>query len=229
MSSGFFLSFEGPEGAGKSTQIALLSTALEAVGREVVITREPGGTQIGEAIRAILLDHDNYAMLAETEALLHTAARSQHVGEVIRPALENGKVVVCDRFIDSTLAYQGGGRGLAMNSLESIQEFAIGVLRPDLTILLDLPVEIGLSRRFGSAAGVNRFDSAGVQFHQRVRVAFLELATRDPERWIVIDASRTVEELAADVLLAVTARTPLFAGRDGAQISPGASRTGTDL
>ncbi len=214
MSTGYFLTFEGPEGAGKSTQIKLLSATLEAVGHRVLVTREPGGTQIGEAIRAILLDHGNYAMLPETEALLHTAARSQHVGEVIRPALEDGMVTLCDRFIDSTLAYQGGGRGLAMESLERIQELATGGLRPDLTILLDLPVEVGLARRFGREDEVNRFDSAGVAFHQRVRSAFLELSRREPERWAVIDARRSIDEVAADVLSVVATRTPLMAKRD---------------
>jgi dTMP kinase len=220
VSAGYFLTFEGPEGSGKSTQIKLLSTALEAAGHRVFVTREPGGTQIGEAIRAILLDHDNYAMLPETEALLHTAARSQHVGEAIRPALENGMVALCDRYVDSTLAYQGGGRGLAMESLEQIQELATGGLRPDLTILLDLAVEVGLARRFGSEDEVNRFDSAGVAFHQRVRLAFLELSRRAPERWAVIDAARSIDEVAADVLSVVATRTSLLANRDSLSTAP---------
>jgi dTMP kinase len=214
VSTGFFLTFEGSEGSGKSTQIKFLSAALAAAGHRVLATREPGGTSIGEAIRAILLDHDNYAMLPETEALLHTAARSQHVGEVIRPALENGMITLCDRFIDSTLAYQGGGRGLAIESLERIQELATGGLRPDLTILLDLPVEIGLARRFGSEGEVNRFDSAGVAFHQRVRMTFLELSRREPDRWAVIDAARSIDEVATDVLSVVATRTSLIANRD---------------
>jgi dTMP kinase len=218
--SGYFLTFEGPEGAGKSTQIKLLSAELEAAGRRVLVTREPGGTPIGEAIRSILLDQGNYAMLPETEALLHTAARSQHVGEVIRPALENGIVVLCDRFVDSTLAYQGGGRGLAMESLELIQELATEGLRPDITILLDLPVEVGLARRFGGEGEINRFDSAGIAFHQRVRLTFLELARREPNRWAVIDALRGVEEIGSDILAVISTRTPLLADRNVFSTAP---------
>jgi len=187
------------------------------------VTREPGGTPIGEAIRSILLDHGNYAMLPETEALLHTAARSQHVGEVIRPALENGVVVLCDRFVDSTLAYQGAGRGLAMKSLGQIQELATGGLRPELTILLDLPVEVGLARRFGGEDEINRFDRAEKAFHERVRRAFLELAQNDPSRWAVVDASRTRDEVGSDILALVANRTSLLANRDLKLFSPAPS------
>jgi dTMP kinase len=227
--TGLFLTFEGPEGAGKTTQIKLLASALQAAGHDFFVTREPGGTRIGEAIRSILLDHDNYAMLPETEALLHTAARSQHVGEKIRPALENGSVVLCDRFVDSTLAYQGGGRGLAIDRLGEIQELATGGLRPDLTILLDLPVEVGLARRFQAAGEVNRIDNAGRAFHERVRATYLGLSRQDPERWVVIDADREVGEVAASVLTAVAERTSLFSERHDAERAPGSVRAVADI
>src|SRR5262249_44090333 len=150
------------EGAGKSTQARLLAIRLKSEGLDVVLTREPGGTPIAEQVRKILLDQANCAMLAETEALLYSAARAQHVGDVIRPALERGAVVVCDRFADSTLAYQGGGRGLSMGDLRAVQRLATGGLTPALRILVDLPVEVGLRRRFGAADEVNRLDVAGV-------------------------------------------------------------------
>jgi dTMP kinase len=207
---GFFMTIEGPEGAGKSTQARQLASVLEAAGHIVILTREPGGTQIGEAIRAILLEQSNYAMLPETEALLHTAARSQHVGEVIRPALANGQVVVCDRFVDSTLAYQGGGRGIAIERLNAIQQIATGGLKPGLKILLDVPVEIGLARRFGVSGEINRMDTAGEAFHQRVRATFLHLAHQHPDDWVVIDSSRDEGAVTADLIRAVASRTDLL-------------------
>jgi dTMP kinase len=227
--NGYFITIEGPEGAGKSTQAQRLGAALEAAGHSVVVTREPGGTPIGDAIRAILLAEDNYAMLPETEALLHTAARSQHVGEVIRPALEAGQIVVCDRFVDSTLAYQGGGRGLAIERLSAIQEIATRGLRPNLKILLDLPVEIGLARRFGAGDGINRMDNAGEAFHERVRETFLALARQHPADWLVIDASRTEDEVAGELLQAVASRTGLFAPGSGTESSPGVARAVADV
>jgi dTMP kinase len=227
--SGFFLTFEGPEGAGKSTQARRFADALEAAGHSVLVTREPGGTHIGEAIRAILLEQSNYAMLPETEALLHTAARSQHVGEIIRPALEKGQIVVCDRFVDSTIAYQGGGRGIAIERLEAIQEIATGGLRPDLKILLDVPVEIGLARRFGASSDVNRMDTAGDSFHRRVRETFLNLAHKHPDDWIVIDASQEQPHVTEDLLLAVAARTNLLSAVKDTDFRPGASRTVADV
>jgi dTMP kinase len=227
--SGYFITIEGPEGAGKSTQARKLGAALEAAGHRVVVTREPGGTRIGEAIRAILLAEGNYAMLPETEALLHTAARSQHVGEVIRPALDAGQIVVCDRFVDSTLAYQGGGRGLAIERLSAIQEIATGGLRPDLKILLDIPVEVGLARRFGAGTDVNRMDNAGEAFHERVRETFLVLVRQHPADWIVIDASRNEEDVASELLQAVASRTGLFAPGSETGSSPGVARVVADV
>jgi len=197
--AGVFITFEGPEGAGKSTQIRLLAQQLEAQGFQVVVTREPGGTAIGERIRTILLDRGSAAMVPETETLLLSAARAQHVHEVILPALEHEQVVLCDRFVESTLAYQGGGRGLSFEALRAVQVFAVGSLRPDLRILLDIEVERGLARRMGDAGSVNRMDEEGIAFHRRVRQAYRDLASEEPEGWRVIDADRPVAEIANEV------------------------------
>ena len=204
--SGFFIALEGPEGAGKSTQATALRSEISRAGLPVVLTREPGGTAIGEQVRAVVLDQSNCAMLPETEVLLYAAARAQHVGEVLRPALESGAVVICDRYVDSTFAYQGGGRQLDMAALKSIQQYATGGLVPDLRVLLDLPVEVGLQRRLADAAEVNRLDVAELGFHRRVRDAFLKLAAEDPDGWVVIDASATPDQVTTAVLSAVMPR-----------------------
>jgi dTMP kinase len=204
--AGFFIVLEGPEGSGKSTQAKRLAERFAASGREVVLTREPGGTAIGEQIRIILLDRNNYAMLPKTEALLLSAARAQHVGTVIRPALERGAVVICDRYRDSTLAYQGGARGLEMAELEAIQDFATDDLSPDFRILLDIPVEIGLQRRFSADGETNRLDEETLDFHRRVRTTFLALAARNPNGWIVVDANAGQDEVANRIETAVAAR-----------------------
>jgi dTMP kinase len=204
---GTFIVFEGPEGSGKSTQARLLANRLKSGEREVVLTREPGGTPIAEQVRTILLDQANCAMLPETEALLYSAARAQHVGDVIRPALERGAVVICDRFADSTLAYQGGGRGLSIDDLRTIQRLATGGLTPTLRILVDVPVEVGLRRRFGVEAEVNRLDVAGVEFHERVRAAYLTMATEDEATWAVVDGEGTVEEVEERIVQAVAQHT----------------------
>lgn len=203
---GYFIVLEGPEGSGKSTQARRLADTLESQGYRVVRTREPGGTAISERIRAIILDPDNYAILPETEALLYAASRAQLVGQVIRPALEDGAVVVCDRFVDSSLAYQVGGRGLGVADVEAIQWLATGGLRPDLRILLDLPVDVGLARRFADAAQVNRLDAADRAFHERVRSCYLDLVARDPADWVVIDATAPVDEIASQIAVVVAGR-----------------------
>lgn len=208
-----FVTFEGPEGAGKSTQIRRLASELEARGYSVVATREPGGTAIGEAIRQILLAPEYSAMLPETEALLNTAARAQHVAEVIRPALAAGKIVLCDRYVDSTLVYQGAGRGLPTNELLALQHFATRGLWPDLTLLLDLPVEVGQARRRASGEPLSRFDADTLGFHERVRRGFLALARDDPARWRIIDATQSEEAVAREVLAAVLERLPPAPGR----------------
>lgn len=203
MASGTFIVFEGPEGAGKSTQMHRLAEALARAGHAVVTTREPGGTPVGDAIRGVLLGSGDYAMLPETEALLLSAARVQHVHDVIQPALDRGAVVLCDRFADSTLAYQGGGHGMAAADLRSLERIATGGLEPDLRILLDLPVAEGLARRHQDAASVNRIDRADLAFHERVGAAFRDLAARDPDGWAVIDAMQPPESVFANVCQAV--------------------------
>jgi dTMP kinase len=197
---GGFVTFEGPEGSGKTTQIRLLATWLREQGRDVLTTREPGGTRIGEAIRGILLAPEHTEMHAETEILLFSAARAQIVREVIRPHLARGGVVLCDRFADSTLAYQGYGRQLNMETLRQMTVFATGGLTPDLTICLDLPVLDGLRRKQGGDEGEwNRMECERLEFQERVRGGFLALAAAEPSRWLVVDAKQAAEEIAMEI------------------------------
>lgn len=213
---GHFFVLEGTEGTGKSTQARLLAEWLSVAGHPVVLTREPGGTPLGEQIRQILLAPEGYAMLAATEALLYSAARAQHVGAVIRPALAKGQIVVCDRYTDSTLAYQGGGRGLPMAELVAAQALATGGLAPDLRILLDLPVTVGLARRFAAPEEVNRLDQADVAFHRRVRAAYLELVAADPAGWAVVSALGSPHEVADRITAAVAERLARAGAKAGA-------------
>ncbi len=196
MAGAAFITLEGVEGCGKSTQARRLAQALRAAGRDVVATREPGGTPLADAVRAIFLDASHGGMSPLTELLLVSAARADHVDRVIRPALERGASVVCDRFVDSTRAYQGGGRGLSREIVDAIESPARAGLLPAVTLLLDLPAEEGLARarrRHAAAAGPDdaptRFDEAEIAFHRRVRSAFLRLAGEEPGRLVVIDAS----------------------------------------
>ncbi len=190
-----FITFEGPEGSGKTTQIQALFSYLEDQGYNVVLTREPGGTAIGDQIRQVLLNPDNQEMLPEAEILLFSASRAQLVGQLVRPALEQGAVVICDRYADSTMAYQGYGHRLDLEALESITHFATGGLMPDLTVYLDIDVAEGLRRK--RAAGQldseawNRLDQKAIEFHHRVRHGYLALAEAEPERWLVINAARS--------------------------------------
>ena len=207
-----FIVFEGPEGGGKTVQTQRLAASLDADGHPVLLTREPGGTGVGEAIRGLLLESDDAAMFAQTEALLMSAARAQHVHEVILPARASGKTVICDRFIDSTFAYQGGGRGLDLEALIAIQHFATGGLQPDLKLLLDLPVEVGLRRRHTDPMSLNRIDLADLAFHQRVRESYIHLARQEPERWVVIDASASPDAVASAIEMAVRERLGLDRG-----------------
>lgn len=203
---GRFIAFEGPEGGGKSTQIALLRTCLAGEGHDVVVTREPGGTSLGDAVRQLLLERDDEDMLAETEAFLLSAARVQHVHDVIRPALQRGDVVLCDRYADSTRAYQGGGGGMLTDDLDCLQRVATSGLMPDLRILLDLPIETGLARRYHDPSTVNRIDRAERAYHERVRAAFLRLARAEPDLWTIIDASRSVDLVSDDIIRTVRVR-----------------------
>ncbi|MCS7222091.1 MAG: dTMP kinase [Anaerolineae bacterium] len=192
---GLFITFEGPEGSGKTTQIQLLGEWLSCQGYNVLITREPGGTPLGDQIRAILLSPEHRDMCPEAEALLFSVARSQLVRQVIQPHLNKGGVVLCDRYADSTLAYQGYGRGLDLDMLGTIITFATGGLWPDLTIYLDLPVEEGLARRRQSTTlEWNRLDAEQLAFHQRVREGYLRMAAASP-RWLVLDARQPIELL----------------------------------
>ncbi|HWK80279.1 MAG TPA: dTMP kinase [Thermomicrobiales bacterium] len=203
---GTFIVLEGPEGAGKSVQANRLAASLRALGRTVVQTREPGGTGIGDEIRSVLLRPRDEVVMPETEVLLLAAGRAQHVREKILPALERGDDVICDRYVDSTLAYQGGGRGLPLETLLPIQAYATGGLMPDVRILLDLPVEEGLRRRFADPDSVNRIDQDDLAFHRRVREAYRALAASDPGGWVVIDAARGIEAVEADVVASVRDR-----------------------
>lgn len=201
--SGAFIVIEGGEGAGKSRLQGALVERLLAEGHDVVATREPGGTALGERIRAILLEG---ASLDDplAELLLFEAARAHLVASVIRPALERGAVVVCDRFTASSVAYQAYGRGLGRETVERANAIATGGLEPHLTLLLDLPVEVGLARRAGDG-GANHFEREALAFHERVRAAYLDLARERPERWRVIDAMRPFEAVLDDAWAAVTA------------------------
>lgn len=194
MGNGMFISIEGPEGAGKTTIIKRLAEELEGEGYAVLATREPGGIEIAEQIRQVILDKDNIAMDPRTEALLYAAARRQHLVEKVKPALESDKIILCDRFIDSSLAYQGHARGLGIDEVYSINKFAIEDMMPRLTLYFDLDPVIGLERiNQHKGREVNRLDLEKIEFHQRVREGYLLLADRFPERILKIDASGTLE------------------------------------
>jgi len=192
---GRLIAFEGVEGSGKSTQLELLRQALDGRSREVVVTREPGGTPAGERVRALLLDPE-VELHPRAEALLFAAARAELVEAVIRPALERGAVVLCDRYLDSSLAYQGGARGLGLGPVTDVNRFATGGLLPDLVVLLDLDPASGLRRRAGKP---DRIEGQDLDFHRRVRQAFRDLAAADPGRFAVVDAAAPVPEVATKV------------------------------
>jgi dTMP kinase len=202
----FFITLEGPEGSGKSTHAPRLAEYLRSKGRDVLLTREPGGTAIGDQIRLILNDHANAEMHPRAEILLFCASRAQLINRMIRPHLARGGTVVCDRYSDSTLAYQGYGRGLDLGMLRSISDFATDQLIPDQTLLLDLPVEVGLSRRRQSNSDWNRLDALEVEFHRRVRQGYLDLARAEPGRWARIDAEKDEDGVWTQIMEAVSAR-----------------------
>ncbi|HJV65892.1 MAG TPA: dTMP kinase [Geomonas sp.] len=218
---GFFITFEGVEGCGKTTQMRLLKERLQAAGEEVTATREPGGCPIADKIRAILLDAENSAIVPLAELLLYAAARAQHVQEVISPALARGEIVLCDRFTDATVAYQGHGRELDIAVIDQLNALATGGVQPELTVLIDCPVEVGLSRALARiealhSAREERFERESVLFHERVRAGYLKLAADFPDRFVVVDGSGDVTQTEQLVLSALAGRMPL---RDPAAFS----------
>jgi dTMP kinase len=190
-----FITLEGPEGSGKTSQMPALADFLQNAGYEVVITREPGGTPVGDQIRDVLMNLKNVSIVPRTEILLFLAARAQHVDSVIRPALAMGKIVLCDRFGDSTLAYQGYGHKTDLDTLRTLLDFSTGGLKPDLTLLLDIPVSAGMARKRDNCSEWNRLDAYAEAFHERVRKGYLELANEEPERWVLVDATQEKEEV----------------------------------
>lgn len=200
---GFFITLEGPEGSGKSTQAKLLADALRTEGREVIVTAEPGGDPVAQEIRTILL-HSKDEIVPEAELLLYLASRAQHVKHTLLPALERGAIVISDRYADSSFAYQGYARGIDLDALRRLNEFATGGLVPDLTLLLDIPVEFGLERQQDK----NRFEAESVEFHKKVRNGFHELVKHEPGRWVVVDAHGSVDDVLKRILKVVEERLP---------------------
>ena len=207
MARGKFITIEGGEGAGKSTNIAFIRSQLEQQQLSVVETREPGGTVLAEQIRDILLDNKTRNMADDTELLLMFAARAQHIQEVIEPNLQQGNWILCDRFTDATYAYQGGGRGIAMSRIAALEDWVQGPLRPDLTLILDLPVEMGLERA-GKRSQPDRFEQEDLAFFNRVRQTYLQRAQAQPQRYAVIDASPQLEEVQRQIVDALTRILP---------------------
>lgn len=202
-----FITLEGPEGSGKTTAVEAAVKKLEEMGYQIVRTREPGGTPISEQIRNVILDKGNTAMDGRTEALLYAASRRQHLVEKVWPALKEGKIVICDRYLDSSLAYQGGARGLGIEEVLNINLFATENTWPDLTLLFDIKPEIGLARISANAnREVNRLDLEKIEFHNKVRESFLALAKRFPDRYVIIDASLSRDEVAKATMEAILSR-----------------------
>lgn len=201
-----FITLEGPDGSGKTTQVEPLANAIRQAGYDLVVTREPGGTQIGDQVRRVIMDLGNTQMSPAAEILLFQASRAQLVREVILPALETGQVVLCDRYADSTLAYQGYGHQTDIESLKRIVDFATGGLKPDLTLYLDIDSEAGLRRRLGEGEEWNRLDAYDLEFHQRVRAGYAQLIAAEPERWVTIDANQPVATVQAEMQAAVLDR-----------------------
>lgn len=206
MARGRFITLEGGEGAGKSTQISLLKDALETTGLSVLTTREPGGSPGGEDIRNLLVNGDTHKWEPLTEALLNYAARHEHLEKVILPALKDGTWVICDRFADSTLAYQGYGHGMDREIIRRLHRLVVGETAPDLTLILDMPVEIGLARANARGEGEDRYERMGVEFHNRLREGFLEIAKKDPMRCEVIDATGDIGAVAMAIHDAVSTK-----------------------
>lgn len=206
---GRFITLEGGEGGGKSTQARRLADALKGEAGEVLLTREPGGSPGAEQIRGLLVDGEVHRWDAVTETFLHFAARRDHLINTVQPALARGAWVISDRFADSTMAYQGYGHGVDRDAIAELYRICVGTLKPDLTLILDLPVEAGLARAAGRGGGEDRYERMDVAFHERLRQGFLEIAGRDPARCVVIDAARGEDEVHAQIIAAVRARMAL--------------------
>jgi dTMP kinase len=206
---GYFITFEGVEGCGKTTQIRLLGDHLVSQGYKVVLTREPGGCPIADKIRTILLDADNKAMVPLAELLLYSAARAQHVSEVIAPAIQSGSIVLCDRFTDATIAYQSAGRGIDLSTISTLNQLACQSVKPDTTILIDCDAATGVKRarsRIEASSGPReeRFELESMEFHQRVREGYLTLARQEPARFLLVDGSGSIESISAVICNQVT-------------------------
>ena len=206
---GRFITLEGGEGGGKSTQARRLAASLESEAGEVLLTREPGGSPGAEQIRGLLVDGEVHRWDAVTETFLHFAARRDHLVNMVQPALARGAWVISDRFADSTMAYQGYGHGVDRDAIAELYRICVGSLKPDLTLILDLPVEAGLARAAGRGGGEDRYERMDVAFHERLRQGFLEIAGRDPARCVVIDAARGEDEVHAQIIAAVRERMEL--------------------
>ena len=207
-----FITLEGGEGAGKSTQARRLRTRLEELGHKVTLTREPGGSPGAEAIRALLVTGDTNRWTPLGEALLHFAARQEHLAHTIRPALSRGEWVICDRFVDSTVAYQGAAQGFDQSAITRLAELVVGDTMPSLTLILDLPVEVGLARASARATAQStedRYERMGTSFHETLRRTFLEIARSEPDRCVVIDGTQNEAEVARQIWHSVTSRLPV--------------------
>lgn len=205
MSRGFFITLEGGEGAGKSTQIKKLEPALQALGRDVIVTREPGGTVEGDAMWKLFIHHDGQGWPVEAQAFFMTTLRALHVEQVIRPALEAGKIVVCDRYIDSTRVYQGVAQGFGIDNVDLLSEKAFGNLSPDLTFIFDIDPTIGLTRAVRREKK-QTFENVDLSFHQKLRDAYRDIANTHPQRCVMVDASKTIEAIFTDIMSTITAR-----------------------
>lgn len=203
--AGLFISFEGPDGAGKTTVLSAITERFKAAKRtDILVTREPGGNQISEAIRKIILDPQNIQMDVRTEALLYAASRRQLIQETIRPALAADKVVLCDRFVDSSVAYQGAGRKIGEDAVYQMNQFATEGLTPDLTLYIDVPSEVGLARIRAHRKNVDRLDAEALSFHKRVRAVYLRLADKFPERIVTVDATQPVADVIDQAMTLIT-------------------------